>query len=132
MFKKVVIVAAALVTFAIEASATECRCQSVPGSSETVLQGTSTSGTKIQLRFEASPVKTTTNLAFMCTDPTAVVSLVKLWMPDMDHGSAPTRLVRSGNCTRIERINFIMSGVWDLQIKLDNADPATLSLSVVR
>ena len=129
---KILLVTSALLAFATQSSAEECRCESVLDSSETILQGTSEAGTKIQLRFEASPVKTTTNLAFMCTDPAAAVSLVKLWMPDMDHGSAPTRLVSSDNCTRIERINFIMPGVWDLQIKLDNADPATLSLSVVR
>ena len=129
---KALITTVGLLTLTTEASAVECRCQSIPGSAETVLQGTSESGTKVQLRFEANPVKTTTNLAFMCTDPAAVVSLAKLWMPDMDHGSSPTRLVSSGNCTRVERVNFIMPGVWDLQIKLDVTDPLTLSLPVVR
>lgn len=67
--------------------------------------------------------------------PTEVIGVpkVSLWMPDMGHGSSPTALqrvldpngqIRTG-VYRVLNIYFVMSGVWEVRVELNNADGST-------
>ena len=113
--------------------AQECRCQSVAGSTESVYQTVTASGRHMQLRFEANPLTIDSNLGFLCVDPNAQISVAKLWMPDMGHGSSPTRLVRAGDaCTKVERVSFVMEGTWEIRVSLADGDAGTFSLDVAQ
>lgn len=117
--------------FAGKSFAQECRCESVENSTQSIYEIDSDAGRHMKLRFEADPVTTDTKLGFLCVDPDTPVSLAKLWMPDMGHGSSPTRLVPAGNaCTRIERVNFLMDGVWEIRVRLNDNDAGTFSFDV--
>jgi hypothetical protein len=108
-----------------------CQCRSVEGSVETVLAATSQAGRELQLRFEANSVTRSTRLAFLCVDPPAPVALARLWMPEHGHGSSPPQLVSvDPTCTRVERVSFVMRGLWEVQVKLADNDSATFSLQV--
>lgn len=62
-------------------------------------------------------------------NPSGVV-LVKLWMPDMGHGSSPTKVDPSKNANGdvvtgsfdVTNVNFIMGGLWEVRIRLKAAD----------
>lgn len=54
---------------------------------------------------------------------------VILWMPDMGHGSSPTRIQKAvdtnGNALpgayRVSNIHFMMGGVWEVRVQLKDA-----------
>ena len=115
------------------AYAQECNCNSVEGSTESIFEADTVHGKHLKLRFEVNPVTTATRLGFLCVDPQQAVSLAKLWMPDMGHGSSPTRLVPVGTgCTRVERMNYLMEGTWEVRVTLTDNDTGTLSFDVER
>jgi hypothetical protein len=117
--------------FSSKIMAEECRCQSIAGSSESIFKMESVTGHHLQLRFEANPVTTKTALAFLCTDYPAQVTQAKLWMPDMGHGSGPTKLTSIGDtCTKVEKINFLMDGTWEMRVKLSDNDSGVFSFDV--
>ena len=114
-----------------ELRAQECRCNSIEGSIESVFDTVTQKGHQLRLRFESDPVTTKSKLAFLCTDSAASPSQAKLWMPDMGHGSSPTKLVAAANsCTRVEKINFLMEGAWEIRIKLSDNDIGTFNFDV--
>lgn len=46
---------------------------------------------------------------------------VVLWMPTMNHGSAPTRVQKMKNqlgLYQVSNVNFVMGGLWELRITL--------------
>jgi hypothetical protein len=48
---------------------------------------------------------------------------VVLWMPEMGHGSADTVVTRAGTTKfEVTDIYFIMSGLWELQVRLKTPD----------
>jgi len=48
---------------------------------------------------------------------------VVLWMPSMDHGSAPTRIERFGDGVyQVSNVYFIMGGEWDVHVTLTYPD----------
>ena len=45
----------------------------------------------------------------------------KLWMPSMNHGSSPIKVVRLGaQMVRLESVYFIMPGDWELRLVIKN------------
>lgn len=75
------------------------------------------------------------NLADLSPVPMDVQKEVKvfLWMPSMNHGSAPVRLVQKDIGTyEVDKIYFIMKGDWEIRIQfLENnqvQDESKLSL----
>lgn len=122
-----------MLLFANQAKADDtCTCASADGAfAETVLDASTSDGRSLTLRFAVNPVTTSTKKAFLCTSPSAPVSMAKLWMPDMGHGSAPTRLTAANeNCTVVERINFLMEGDWQILVTLGDGDTGVFSLPV--
>jgi hypothetical protein len=59
---------------------------------------------------------------------------VSLFMPEMGHGSSPTRLekVPGGNIYKISRVYFTMPGVWEVRVTLrvEDAPPETQTFSL--
>ena len=48
---------------------------------------------------------------------------VVLWMPSMGHGSSPVTIEHLGmGQYRVSKVNFIMRGDWDIQIRLKNGE----------
>jgi hypothetical protein len=119
-------------TLAGKSFAQECRCKSIENSVESVYEVDTASGRHMKLRFEADPVTRQTTLGFLCVNPDTAVSQARLWIPEHGHGSSPTRLVAAGNaCTRIERVNFVMTGLWEIRVRLSDNDAGTFSVDVV-
>lgn len=112
--------------------AQDCRCESVDGSVESIFDADTQNGQHMRLRFEEDPVTMKTKLGFLCTDATATVNQAKLWMPQHGHGSSPTKLVAAGRCTRIEKINFVMEGPWEIRVTLSDGDKGTFTVDVTK
>ena len=115
------------------ANAQDCTCDTVDGAVESIFEASSVNGREMKLRFEANPVTRATKQAYLCIEPANTVALAKLWMSGHGHGSTPTKLVelRPG-CTRIEKIEFAMTGVWDIQIKTADNDSGIFKFDVQR
>jgi len=126
------IVAGTGLAFAAPGLASECSCEQSTDGSDTVVEVTSTNGAEMTLRFAANPVTRQVKLAFLCVNPGAKVTLAKLWMPGHGHGSSPTTLVPvTDTCTRVERVNFVMLGEWEIQTTLEGGDKGTFPFEVV-
>lgn len=46
---------------------------------------------------------------------------VKLWMPDMGHGSSPVKLALEGDAYKAVDVHFVMGGNWEVWVQLKNA-----------
>lgn len=108
------------------AMAEDCSCD--PGATagpETIVTAATPAGNHITLRFAANPVTRATKAANVCTDTPATVNEAKLWMPDMGHGSTPAKVTPlTPTCAKIEKINFVMAGDWEIRVSLANGDGA--------
>lgn len=119
----------ALLTLSTAARAEDCSCADADG--KTVVEATTRGQRALKMRFDGAPVTRATRTASLCSEPGGKVTLAKLWMPDMGHGSSPTRLTAvTPTCTRVERISFVMDGGWDIQVSFDDGDAGTVSLEV--
>ncbi len=109
----------------------DCSCDSVAGSTETILETNSSMGRHLRLRFADAPVTRALKAATLCVEPIGQVKEVVLWMPDHGHGSSPTRLTTAtATCTKIDRISFVMSGRWELRVALADNDKGTFTVNV--
>ena len=59
---------------------------------------------------------------------------VSLFMPEMGHGSSPTKLekVPGGNIYKISRVYFTMPGIWEVRVTLrvEDGSPETQTFSL--
>ena len=54
-----------------------------------------------------------------------------LWMPSMNHGSSPIKVINLGNgFIRLETIYFIMPGDWELRLEIKSQDGVLQSKKV--
>ena len=91
----------------------------------------SVAGRQLTLSFSQDTVTSAVKTATFCGTPQGQVTLAKLWMPDMGHGSSPTSLtVQNANCTRIDRMNFLMPGTWELRISFADGDSGVFTIDV--
>lgn len=91
----------------------------------------SRAGRELILSFPEETVTKAAKTAVVCITPAASLSLAKLWMPDMGHGSSATTLAPQDlSCTAVERLHFLMPGVWELRLNLVDGDTATFSFDV--
>jgi hypothetical protein len=96
-----------------------------------LLSAESGAGRQMTLSFAEDEVTAAVQTAVLCAEPAAAITTAKLWMPDMGHGSSPTALVRQDDaCTRVERLNFLMPGLWELRVGFADGDAGTFSFSV--
>ena len=86
----------------------------------------SVSGKKLVLTSDDEFFSEASSGAKLCSNVPTEFKKVKLWMPDHGHGSTPTSLVKIDEyCTRVEKLNFVMSGNWDFQISFSDGDRAS-------
>lgn len=91
----------------------------------------SLAGRDMDLNFSQDVVTSAVKTAVVCTGQGIDISQAKLWMPDMGHGSSPTALVRQDDfCTRVDRLNFLMPGDWELRVTLVDGDSGVFTFNV--
>ena len=100
------------------------------------LTATSQQGRILTLTFPTDSVTETTATATFCLTDTSAAAVAlksaKLWMPEHGHGSSPTTLTpMTSHCTEISNINFVMTGQWEIRIKLADADSASFIFEVL-
>ena len=94
---------------------------------------TTENGKSFRLESSEPRITTKTNQLLLCGDSIAAVNFVKLWMPNHGHGSSPVKLSEvGGQCRAITRVNFTMSGSWDVIVKLKDGDQGMFQVPVSR
>jgi hypothetical protein len=71
--------------------------------------------------------------------PSGLKVAVKLWMPDMGHGSSPVRVVRPLNASglpetgvyRAEDVHFVMPGAWEIRVMFKSEDGTPVDQAVL-
>lgn len=100
---------------------------------EVVAEAESETGREMTMTFEGEHLTRSTEKALLCTEPTGVITKVRLWMPAHGHGSGPTKLeITDDNCTKITFIDFSMPGNWDLQVTFADGDKGVFHVEVAR
>lgn len=90
-------------------------------------------GKAVTLTFATSSIEADPNAAFeakLCASPAKPITLAKLWMPEHGHGSARTRLSVDGDCTKVSRIVFTMSGAWEILLTFEDNDSGVVYVAV--
>lgn len=115
-------------------AATRCVAESLSGRTQMVCRARSDAGKTLRLVFDTNKITTESMDALLCSEPNAAVDEVKLWMPDMGHGSGPTTLAPGpAGCTAITDIDFLMAGVWQLKVHFpDDGDKGVIDVDVAR
>ncbi len=71
--------------------------------------------------------------------PSGLRVAVKLWMPDMGHGSSPVKVVRPLNASgtpetglyRAEEVHFVMPGAWEIRVIFKDESGAPVDQAVL-
>lgn len=107
-------------------------CQCVPQSPEfSLVKGSSPVNGPFELLFDQKVGARGVYQGSLCTSPSQEVAQIKLWMPDMGHGSSPTALeVVNDRCIRVTKINFMMAGLWEIRLVYKDGSMAQTSLEV--
>ena len=72
-----------------------------------------------------------TETAVVCGVEPVSFKQVKLWMPAHNHGSSPTSLTAiSDRCARVDELNFVMPGSWELRVLTTDGDKAVFVVDV--
>ena len=72
-----------------------------------------------------------TEVALICSSQPMALKSVKLWMNAHGHGSTPTSLaVVNDHCGRVEQLNFIMAGRWDIRVETTTGEKAVFGVDV--
>ncbi len=107
--------------------ATTCQFE---GANTTISQ-ISTSSQHLEMIFPGESIRKNITQVLVSSDQPLDVAQAKLWMPSMGHGSAPTRVVRvSDMCIKIENVKFMMSGDWEIHLKLGGGHSAVFAFDV--
>lgn len=108
----------------------DCGCDRT-NAVETILEADSASYGTVKLKFD-TPVQTSgIYKGSLCQQNAAQVKKVRLFMPDMGHGSSPTDLApATAECLRVENINFMMGGLWEIWVYQPDGTSTMLSLAI--
>ncbi len=91
----------------------------------------SNNGKNLTLKISEEQISRSTRQAVLCSDVDVRFTKFKLWMTMHNHGSTPTSLTTvSSQCANVDKINFVMSGPWDLQVQMEDGDAASFSVNV--
>ena len=97
----------------------------------TVVTAESTQGKRLKLVLPEFPVTKRVKDVSICPEPGTVVTVAKLWMPGMGHGSAPTQLAPGvDGCTTVSNVQFIMRGAWQILVTLQDGDTGVFDVTV--
>ncbi len=90
-----------------------------------------TNGRALSLHLPEFPVTRKVKALTICAEPQSAVTLAKLWMPGMGHGSAPTQLSPGADgCTNVANVQFMMRGEWEIQVTLSDGDQGVFDVLV--
>lgn len=82
--------------------------------------------------FPANPITSRTKNLIVCATGSQSLTEAKLWMPAHGHGSTATVLTaRADGCYLVDRLNFVMTGVWEVRTKWGDGSAAVLSFNVI-
>jgi hypothetical protein len=86
--------------------------------------------------FFPDKVTLDTATARLCTTKSEKLVEAKLWMKmgnGHEHGSTPTKIKKlANNCWKIDDLNFLMAGKWQIIMKFDDQDGGTFLIPVAR
>jgi len=92
---------------------------------------TTTGGKVFSMEVDGDRVTGETNELTLCGDAVDAVKRIRLWMPAHGHGSTPVQLgATNEGCRVATKVNFTMSGVWDLEVQLDDGDAGVFQVEV--
>jgi hypothetical protein len=88
-------------------------------------------GKNLTFTISNESISRSTTQGTLCSDLDATFKKFKLWMTVHNHGSTSTKLsATSSKCATVEKINFVMSGTWDIKIEMEDEDSAVLSVNI--
>ncbi len=100
-------------------------------SSAATVTSVSQGGDSLTLTFEDDVITTSTSEAVFCNNRQAMLMRSELWMPSMGHGSSPVSLFPQGyGCSAIRNMNFMMRGIWEVRVWMNNNDSGTFTFQV--
>ena len=92
---------------------------------------TTTGGKVFSMEMDGDRVTGKTTELTLCGDAVDAVKRIKLWMPEHGHGSTPVQLgATKEGCRVATKVNFTMSGVWDLEVQLQDGDAGVFQVDV--
>lgn len=78
-----------------------------------------------------TPVTQETQTGVICSTQPMQLKSVKLWMGAHHHGSTPTSVaVVNDHCGRVDQLNFLMAGRWDIQVETVAGEKAVFGVDV--
>lgn len=91
---------------------------------EEVLHAVSDRASAGTLSFSEKPTSRKASESVFCTAAPTAVKEAQLYMPDMGHGSSPTRLepIAGSECTKILEMDFFMDGAWEVRVQLQSGE----------
>ena len=108
-----------------------CQVETAVGASHVVCRAASNAGKPLSLTFPDAAVTTVADTATLCGGQAATVTDVKLWMPEMGHGSGPVSLAMgSDGCSTISDIDFLMAGTWQVKVRFSDSDQGVIDVVV--
>lgn len=67
----------------------------------------------------------------LCGESVELIKKVKLWMPEHGHGSSPVQLeAMADGCRVVKRVNFTMTGAWEVRVELTDDDSGAFVVEV--
>lgn len=107
--------------------------QSPYSTAETFMSASAQAQGSVTVVLPAAPVTTRTRTAVVCAAGQATLTQARLWMPAHGHGSSPTTITpRADGCFQVERLNFVMTGEWELQTTWSGGAAGAVRFNVVR
>lgn len=106
------------------AAAPNCARQTQNGQHVMVCTGTSDQHKQMTLTFPGDRITMQSDTAVFCSTPNAAIDTAVVWM-DMGgsgHTSGPTTLTADGVCTKIDDIEFLMNGTWQIKVHFPDAN----------
>ncbi len=97
-----------------------------------IFSGNSYLGKEVTISFPEVPTLTTSQ-ATLCSNDVALITEIKLWMPDHGHGSAPiesSEMENQSECIIISNLIFLMPGHWDINISFLDGDKIAIALMI--
>ena len=102
-----------------------------PTRPDNVRIATASAGTTVAITFPSPSVSSSTTTATVCVDSDRAIEEVAPWMPDMGHGTSPTRVTRlSPTCHAVEDLDLFMPGPWEFRVRLASGETVAVPVNV--
>jgi hypothetical protein len=88
-------------------------------------------GKNFTMETSKDRVTSETTEFMICGRDVQAVKRIKLWMPEHGHGSTPVQLgALEDGCRVASRVNFTMSGNWEVRVELTDGDSGAFVVEV--